>query len=104
MIICGQLNPDKVLLEQLKLFAEDTSVVVLVENTSNLVDMRFIHCIDRTLNSISEEELKDFAPDLLITIGGAVVSKKLRPIYANTVQQNIGKLGMSFHIWIRINV
>lgn len=96
MIICGQLNPDKVLLEQLKLFAEDTSVVVLVENTSNLVDMRFIHCIDRTLNSISEEELKDFAPDLLITIGGAVVSKKIKAYLRKYSPTEHWKVGYEF--------
>lgn len=96
MIICGQLNPDKVLLEQLKLFAEDTSVVVLVENTSNLVDMRFIHCIDRTLNSISEEELKDFAPDLLITIGGAIVSKKIKAYLRKYSPTEHWKVGYEF--------
>ena len=96
MIICGQLNPDKVLLEQLKLFAEDTSVVVLVENTSNLVDMCFIHCIDRTLNSISEEELKDFAPDLLITIGGAVVSKKIKAYLRKYSPTEHWKVGYEF--------
>jgi 2-succinyl-5-enolpyruvyl-6-hydroxy-3-cyclohexene-1-carboxylate synthase len=96
MVICGQLNPDKVLLEQLKLFAEDTAVVVLVENTSNLVDMRFIHCIDRTLNCISEEELKDFAPDLLITIGGAVVSKKIKAYLRKYSPAEHWKVGFEF--------
>jgi 2-succinyl-5-enolpyruvyl-6-hydroxy-3-cyclohexene-1-carboxylate synthase len=78
MVICGQLDANPIVLAQLKIFAEDTSVVVLVENTSNLVDMQFIHCIDRTLNSITELELENYAPDLLITIGGAVVSKKIK--------------------------
>jgi 2-succinyl-5-enolpyruvyl-6-hydroxy-3-cyclohexene-1-carboxylate synthase len=96
MVICGQLNPDKVLLEQLKLFAEDTAVVVLVENTSNLVDMRFIHCIDRSLNSISEEELKDFAPELLITIGGAVVSKKIKAYLRKYSPKEHWKVGHEF--------
>ena len=54
MILCGQMRPNNRLREELKLLALDPSVVILVENTSNLVDSQFIHCIDRTLNSIQE--------------------------------------------------
>jgi 2-succinyl-5-enolpyruvyl-6-hydroxy-3-cyclohexene-1-carboxylate synthase len=36
MVICGQLQPDAVLMEELKRFADDSSVAILVENTSNL--------------------------------------------------------------------
>lgn len=96
MVICGQLNPDANLLEQLKIFAEDSSVVVLVENTSNLVDMKFVHCIDRTLNGITEEQFKDFAPELLITIGGAVVSKKIKAFIRKFKPQQHWKVGFDF--------
>lgn len=96
MVICGQLNPDRALLEQLKLFANDTSVVVLVENTSNLIDQKFIHCIDRTLNNIPEDELKNFAPELLITIGGAVVSKKIKSFIRKYKPKVHWKVGNEF--------
>ena len=78
MILCGQMIPNQALKDQLKLLADKHSALVLVENTSNLVDQSFIHCIDRTLNSIPENEQKDFAPDLLITLGGAIVSKRIK--------------------------
>jgi 2-succinyl-5-enolpyruvyl-6-hydroxy-3-cyclohexene-1-carboxylate synthase len=78
MVVVGQMPVDKALLEQLKQLSEDTSVAILVENTSNLVHHRFVHCIDRTLNAITEAELGDFSPDLLITLGGAVVSKRIK--------------------------
>lgn len=96
MIICGQLNPDPVLLEQLKIFANDASVAILVENTSNLVDMKFVHCIDRTLNAISEDELSDYTPDLLITLGGAVVSKKIKAFIRKANPKQHWKIGFEF--------
>lgn len=96
MVICGQLNPNSALLEQLKNFAEDSSVVILVENTSNLVDMKFVHCIDRTLNGITEEQFKDFAPELLITIGGAVVSKKIKAFIRKIKPKQHWKVGFEF--------
>ncbi len=77
LILCGQMEPDSALNEKLALLAQDTSVVVLVENTSNLVSGDFIHCIDRTLNGMDLEDL-DFQPDMLVTMGGAVVSKRIK--------------------------
>jgi 2-succinyl-5-enolpyruvyl-6-hydroxy-3-cyclohexene-1-carboxylate synthase len=96
MVICGQLQPDAALLEQLKVFANDTSVVVLVENTSNLIDSTFIHCIDRTLNSIDEAKELDYSPDLLITIGGAVVSKKIKAFIRKNKPTEHWKIGYEF--------
>ena len=96
MIICGQLPVDKPLLEQLKILADDTSVAVLVENTSNQVHRSFIHTIDRTLNSISEEELEAFSPDLLITIGGAVVSKRIKSYLRKFKANYHWKVGFDF--------
>jgi 2-succinyl-5-enolpyruvyl-6-hydroxy-3-cyclohexene-1-carboxylate synthase len=96
MVICGQLNEDPALLEQLKIFAIDSSVVVLVENTSNLVDPKFVHCIDRTLNSIDELLEADYAPDLLITIGGAVVSKKIKAFIRKHKPKEHWKIGFEF--------
>jgi len=96
LILCGQLAPDKILLDQLKELSGDTSVAILVENTSNLVHQMFVHCIDRTLNVISEDEVMDYAPDLLITIGGAVVSKKIKSFFRNNKPKYHWKVGFDF--------
>lgn len=96
MIICGQLDSDIALLEAIKLFANDTSVAVLTENTSNLTDRNFIQCIDRTLNRISEDELPDYAPDLLITIGGAVISKRIKTFLRKHQPKQHWKIGHEF--------
>jgi 2-succinyl-5-enolpyruvyl-6-hydroxy-3-cyclohexene-1-carboxylate synthase len=68
-------NP-KLQQELIKL-ASFPNVVVLVENTSNIQHERFIHCIDRTLNGFDQSN-DAFKPEILITIGGAVVSKRIK--------------------------
>lgn len=92
MILCGQLEKINGLSSLLHELSDDVSLVVLVENTSNLVDRNFVHCIDRTLVSINNEELEDFKPDLLITLGGAVVSKKIKAFLrdSNAVHWKVG--------------
>lgn len=79
MIIVGQQAPNKKLNQLLSDLSKDRSTAILVENTSNMFYKDFMHCIDRTFNSIDGHSLEaNFAPDLLITIGGAVVSKKIK--------------------------
>ena len=56
----------------------------------------FNHCIDRSLSSFSKHNEKDFAPDLLITIGGAVVSKKIKSFLRSGLIQQHWKLGCEF--------
>jgi 2-succinyl-5-enolpyruvyl-6-hydroxy-3-cyclohexene-1-carboxylate synthase len=79
MILIGQLPVDPTLIARLTPIINDPTVAVLVENTSNVACFhKFCHSIDRTLAAIKQEELEDFAPDLLITMGGAVISKRIK--------------------------
>lgn len=95
MIVCGQMAPDPAVLNELRLLAkQDSSVAVLVENTSNLVDPSFVHCIDRTLNAIEGED--QFVPDLLLYIGGAVVSKKIKAFLRKNTAAEHWKIGEDF--------
>jgi 2-succinyl-5-enolpyruvyl-6-hydroxy-3-cyclohexene-1-carboxylate synthase len=96
MVLCGQMNPDPKLLESLIRFADDHAVLVLVENISNLKNTRFVHCIDRLLNVISEDDLEDFTPDLLITIGGAFVSKRIKSFLRKNKPKMQWKIGNEF--------
>ncbi|MES2589642.1 MAG: 2-succinyl-5-enolpyruvyl-6-hydroxy-3-cyclohexene-1-carboxylic-acid synthase [Bacteroidota bacterium] len=96
MIFCGQLSPNNLLQEELKKLSKDSSLVILVENTSNLVNSSFIHCIDRTLNSISEDEIENFSPDLLIVLGGAIVSKRIKAFLRKTEIKETWKVGLNF--------
>lgn len=96
MILCGQMENDRALLNALAELADDTSVLVLVENTSNLVHPRFVHCIDRTLNAIDPDDRDAFAPDLLITLGGAVVSKQIKQFLRSSERTRHWKVGFDF--------
>ena len=96
LILIGQLPKNEVIHSRLIELANDPSYAILVENTSNLVSQKWIHCIDRTLQMISEDELKEFAPDLLITFGGAVVSKRVKAFFRTNKPQIHWKVGFDF--------
>lgn len=79
LLIIGQMIPNQRLQIVLDTLANDSSIAVLVENTSNIKKFtKFCHSIDRTLTLISEDEIESFNPDLLISIGGAIISKKIK--------------------------
>src|SRR5690554_397428 len=96
MILCGQMPKNSYLNEQLKTLTNDKSVAVVVENTSNLQDKSFIHCIDRTITSFIDEDPELYQPDLLITIGGAVISKKIKSYLRKYKAVNHWKVGQEF--------
>ena len=76
MIIAGQMLYANGLSAPLNALADDPSVAALTETTSNLKGGHFISCIDNVLTAIEKEQ--DYAPDLLITLGGQIVSKKIK--------------------------
>lgn len=83
MILVGQMMPSDRRVMLLKELASDPSVVVLTESTSNTIDPKFNHCIDRSLAAIPAEQKADFEPNLLITLGGAIVSKRVKEFLRN---------------------
>ncbi len=78
MILTGVLSGHHQLESALKKAAHLPNTVVLTERTSNLYDQDFHHHTDRLLNTIPANYSKDYAPDLLITIGTDVVSKQIK--------------------------
>ena len=78
MILAGQGNGDPGLKDQLKKLASLPQVTVLAEATSNLDDPAFITCIDRAIEGIDEENERALRPDVLITFGGAIISKRIK--------------------------
>ena len=83
MVLVGQMDPNPALEIQLSLFAKFSNVVVLVENTSNLQNERFNACIDRSLNSIDNSDAA-YQPEVLISLGGAIVSKRIKAYLRQT--------------------
>lgn len=96
LILCGQMPKNPQLLHHLKQLAKDPAVAVVVENTSNLQDRSFSHCIDRSLNSFQKSCPELFQPDLMITLGDAVISKKIKNYLREYSPKNHWKIGHSF--------
>jgi 2-succinyl-5-enolpyruvyl-6-hydroxy-3-cyclohexene-1-carboxylate synthase len=95
LILCGQMDANPKLQLELMKLAAFPNIVVLVENTSNIQHERFIHCIDRTLNGFDLSN-EAFQPEVLITIGGAVVSKRIKAYLRNAGIQKHYKIGAEF--------
>ncbi|MBW1658348.1 2-succinyl-5-enolpyruvyl-6-hydroxy-3-cyclohexene-1-carboxylic-acid synthase [Flavobacterium quisquiliarum] len=66
---------DKEIVENL---ASDPSIVVLTETTSNLHHPNFINSIDTLITPFDDSDFAAFNPEVLITFGGMVVSKRIK--------------------------
>ena len=73
---------------QLGQLVKNHSVVVLTEATSNIKHPKFFSHIDRYIFNFSEEDFKTYAPDLLVTIGQNVVSKKVKQFLRKAKPKN----------------
>ncbi len=78
LILTGLLPPNPELNNLLATIAKDPSVAVLTENTSNLFDTNFLSHTDRLIEGFSPEMGSCFVPDLLITLGGNIVSRRVK--------------------------
>lgn len=78
MILIGVLQPNSIEETILDNLLKDPSITVLTETTSNLYHKKAIPGIDKVILKRTEEELAALKPDLLLTFGGMVVSKKVK--------------------------
>lgn len=78
LILVGTNYPDEIAPKIVEKLANDPSVVVMTETTSNLHHPKFVNKIDVLITPFSEEEFTTLQPDLLITFGGMVVSKRIK--------------------------
>ncbi len=83
MVLVGVNWPNTIDQTMLELLAADPSVIVLTETTSNLHHSGFFPSIDSLIAPIerldrSDELFEKLRPELLMTFGGLVVSKKIK--------------------------
>ena len=78
LVLVGELFPNSVEQKHLDILANDPSVVVLTEKTSNLHHSTFIDQIDTLITPFTEDDFKVFQPEILLTFGGMVVSKRIK--------------------------
>lgn len=78
MILVGVLPPQGVEQEFVEALARDESVIVLTETTSNLHHELFFPAIDQLIAPLTDSQFKLLQPEVLLTFGGLVVSKKVK--------------------------
>ncbi len=64
--------------QQVKDISKDASVVILTESTSNLALEETIPCIDPVLEALPNKDKASYKPELVVTLGGEIVSKKIK--------------------------
>jgi len=81
IILIGVLDPHSISKETINAWALEPSVIVMTEKTSNIKHPRFIDAIDSLIAPLEnglEDLLQRLQPDLLVSLGGMVVSKKIK--------------------------
>lgn len=78
MILVGMQQPNSELNQLLEKLAEREDTIILTEVTSNLNSSKFYPNIDRYMFPFGEEALDGYKPELLLTIGQNIVSKKIK--------------------------
>ena len=83
LILVGELLPNSIEQKYIEFLAQDDSVLVLLEKTSNLHHPSFIDRIDTLVTTFSEDDKLNFQPEILLTFGGMVVSKRIKALLRN---------------------
>lgn len=88
MILVGVHQPNKIEQAYLDMLGNDPSVLVFTESTSNLHHPNFFPSIDSIIAPIEKSKDKDrlfknLQPEILLTFGGLIVSKKIKSFLRN---------------------
>ena len=78
MILVGVLQPNSIEEKWIQEIADDDSIIVFTETTSNLHHPDFFPGIDKMIAPLDDDGFKNLQPDILVTIGGLIVSKKIK--------------------------
>ena len=78
MVLVGANQPNQIEQQWLDILAMDDSVIVFTETTSNLQHDAFFQSIDKLIAPLDAADFKMLQPDVLLTFGGMIVSKKVK--------------------------
>ena len=78
LILVGEKESNTIVEETIEAFAKDESVVVMTETTSNIHHPSFINSIDTIITPFTADDFEEFRPEILLTFGGMVVSKRIK--------------------------
>lgn len=78
MILVGEYAPQMIDQQWLNMLSKDDSVIVFTESTSNLHHGSFFSNIDKLIAPLDDDDFIKLRPEILVTFGGMVVSKKIK--------------------------
>jgi len=78
LVLVGVNYPDTIDEAIIQQLANDPSVVVMTETTSNLHHHSFLNSIDTIITPFTPEDFEAWQPEILLTFGGMVVSKRVK--------------------------
>ncbi len=78
MVLVGVNQPSQIEQRWLDVLAKDDSIIVFTETTSNLHHESFFPSIDKLIAPLDNESFSRLQPDILLTFGGLIVSKKVK--------------------------
>ena len=81
LVLIGVHDPNAIDDKTIEAFANDDSVVVMTENTSNVSHPSFISNIDTIITPFTAEDFEAFRPEILVTFGGMIVSKRIKAFF-----------------------
>lgn len=95
MILVGVLQPNSIEAQWIQEIADDDSILVFTETTSNLHHPDFFPGIDKMIAPLNDEDFKAIQPDILVTFGGLIVSKKIKVFLRTYKPEHHWHVGLS---------
>lgn len=107
MVVAGFMGCDNELNKTLVNFSKLPNVTVLAETISNLHLDGHPYMVDSMLSGLTEEERQMLRPDIVISIGGALISRKLKNFlrdYVNISHWTLGDTDVSIDCFKHLDV
>lgn len=109
MIVAGFGEPDNRLNRYLSILAQHPGIIILAETVSNLHIKEAITNIDAVLSTLSDDDKEQMRPDVVISFGGAIISRLIKQYLRSKPPQQNWRIGidnnlidcflsLSFHI------
>ncbi len=78
LVIIGLRQPNKYFSEKISRLAKRNDFVILVETTSNTQVEGVVNSYDSCIEMMGEKFTSDYAPNIVITLGNQIISKRIR--------------------------
>lgn len=83
VVLIGSQNVDVISQENIDFLAEQSNIIILTEINSNTHHNKIVSNIDTLITSFNDPNFINFQPDVLITFGGMIVSKRVKSMFRN---------------------